>query len=532
MITSARDTMDKRRGQGRSSKEQTIKPETRTDELSKARKRKKRGGAAANFSLMLTAALVFVFVSAYMVSGLSARLQTPEIATISPGFGNIAQPTIFSGVIVRDETVYTADRAGIVEFSAGHLERVRPRQAVASISDEVYVADVAENIEELDRMILEMQARRGDISAFSADVTRMNEQLQASVDSHIPRVTGQSFEELHDFADNARHLLNLRNQMLLTESRGSVQSMVSERERAVQRRDNNISHVAVDRGGILSYIVDGLEDILTIENLRGLEPEQTRQSVDYTTLLRRREVAEGDSVFKVVNSNTWFIAAYLPFEAVADWQANDLRRVYLQTGDTFRQMETYVEHIDHTQAGSFVVLRLSRFLTDFMDRRDINFRLSNIVRDSLKIPSHVVSTMDAVRIPAEFVHRADAPNPSVVRRSNDGSPDQSSQLHVYRRNSEFVYALTAINNLTIGDRLAHPDYDQQTHIIDEIVLIRGVFVLNFGFADFVEINVGEDITVIDDHIVIEASANRRVTPSSQIILDPTGLRDGQRLMAY
>jgi len=465
-----------------------------------------------------------------MVSGLSARLQTPEVATVTPAFGNVAPPTVFTGVIVRDETVYTAGRTGIVEFQAAHLERVRPGQSVATISEEAYVADIVASIEDLDRLILEMQARRGEISAFSADVTRMNDQLQNSVDTHLPRLTGSNFGELHDFADNARRLLTLRNQMLLTEGRGSVRDMAGERERAVERLGSNVETVTVQRGGILSYVVDGLEDILTIENKRNLTPEQTRQSVDFTTLHRPREAARGDDIFKIVNSNTWYIAAYLPFEAVSQWQVNNLRRVYLQSGDTFHRMETYVEYLNHGQSSSFVILRVSRFLHQYMDRRGINFRLSNVVRDSLLIPAHVVTSKDAVRLPAEYVRRADALNPYVLRRT--GENDQTSPLDVYRRTNESVYALTSANNLTIGDTIIHPDDPARSHIIGEIIRIHGVFVLNFGFADFIEITPDDDAPAVEGHIVLEASANRRLTPSSRIILDTTGLRDGQRLLAY
>ena len=519
--------MDKRRGQ---------KPPgrpPRKGDLEKFRKRKQRSRAATNISLVLTAALVFIFVSVYMVSGLSAMLTTPEIATISPGFGNVAPPTVFQGIIIRDETVYTAGRDGVLEFHANHLERVRPGQTVAAVSDEVYVAEINANIEELDRQILEMQARRGDISAFSADVARINEQLQASIDSHLPRLTAASFYELYNMAEQTRRLLRIRNQMLLTEGRGSVQGMAGEREHAIQRLDSGVMSVSVQRGGLLSYIIDGLEESLTLENMRSLEPEHTRQSVDFSTLHRRREVAAGDDIFKVVNSNTWYIAAYLPFEAVSEWQLGNLRRIYIhQSGDSFREMDTYVEHIRHGESSTFVVLRVTRFLADFMDRRAVSFRLTADMRDSLKIPAHVVTAKDAVRLPVEFVGRADTVNPTVIRRGSEDSPDQSVPLNIYRRNNEFIYVLTDINNISADDVLLHPDDASQTHTIDEIVTLHGVFVLNFGFADFEEIHLGEEVIAIDGHIVLDASANRRITPASQIILDTTGLRDGQRLLTY
>ncbi|MCL2852737.1 MAG: hypothetical protein FWE20_06865 [Defluviitaleaceae bacterium] len=518
--------MDKRRGPkppGRA---------PRKGELEEFRKRKQRSRAGVNIPLLITAALVFVFVSTHMVSGLSAMLTTPEIATISPDFGNVAAPAVFTGVIIRDETVYTAERDGVLEFHADHLERVRPGQAVAAVSEESYVAGIHASIEELDRQILEMQARRGEISAFSTDVARMNEQLQAAVDSHLPRLTNSSFDELYNMAENARRMVGIRNQMLLTEDRGSVRGMVDEREHAVQRLDGSVMSVSVQRGGILSYIVDGLENILTIENMRSLEPEQTRQSVDHTTLHRLREVSAGDEIFKVVNSNIWYIAVYMPFEAVSEWQANDLRRVYMQSGESFREMDTYVEHISHGETSSFVVLRVTRFLSDFMDRRAISFRLTSSLSDSLKIPAHVVTTMDAVRIPVEFVNRPDMHNPSVIRQGSDNSADQTVLLNIYRRNNEFVYILIDTNNLSIRDILLHPTDASQTHIIEEIVALRGVFVLNFGFADFEEINLGDEVAAIDGHIVLDAAANRRITPSSRIILDTTGLHDGQRLLMY
>jgi len=290
--------------------------------------------------------------------------------------------------------------------------------------------------------------------------------------------------------------------------------------------------ISPHRGGILSHIVDGLEESLTLENMRTLTPEQTRQSVDHTALHRLREVSSGDEIFKVVNSNTWYIALYLPLEAVVDWQINNLRRIYIEQGGSFREIDTYVHYINHDETTSFVILRVTRFLTDFMDMRGVNVRLSNVARDSMQIPTSATATRGAVRIPVEFVNRLDSNTPSIIRASGGDAPDQTIPLDIFRRTSESVYVLNDAVNFSIGDTILDPDDSSITYVIHEIVTLRGVFVLNFGFADFVTLNLDEEVDMRDGYIVLDVMENRGITPTSRIILDPTGLRDGQRLEVF
>ncbi|MCL2674070.1 MAG: hypothetical protein FWE92_01925 [Defluviitaleaceae bacterium] len=522
--------MDKKNNQP---KRKATQRSPRNSELDNFRKRKRRGRSATNISLLLAIVLVFVFVTVYMISGLGAMFTTPAIATTLPGFGTVTRPPVYRGVIVRDETVYTAGRNGVLEFRANHLERVRMGQFVAVIQDARYAAEITADIHELDRRILEMQARRGEISAFSADVARMNNQLHATVNTYLPRISGDNFGELFSMADNTRRTLNLRNQMLLSEQRGSVRDMAAEREQAEYRLSHNLMSISPNRGGILSHFIDGLEDSLTVADMRTLTPEQTRQTVDHTTIQRLREVSYGDEIFKVVNSNTWFVALYLPIEQVLDWQLNDLRRVYIeQQNGSFRELDTYVHYINHGETTTFVILRVTRFLTDFMDMRGVNVRLSNAARESMQIPTSATTTRGAVRIPIEFVNRIDSNDPSIIMASVGDAPDRTIPLNIFRRTGEFVYVLNEAVNFSIGDIILNPDDRERTYMIHEIVTLRGVFVLNFGFADFVVLNLDDEVDARGGYIVLDVMENRGITPSSRIILDPTGLRDGQRLEVF
>jgi len=526
------NVMDKKKNQS-PPKRELRKGSPQKSELDNYRKRKQRNRTGTNVSLMLAIVLVFVFVATYMASGLGAMMTTPAIATTLPGFGTVTRPPIYNGVIIRDETVYTAGRGGVLEFRANHLERVRAGQFVAVIQDARYAAEINADIHDLDQRILEMQARRGGISAFSADVARMNDQLQTQVNAHLPRITGDNFSELHAMADNTRRTLNLRNQMLLSENRGSVRDMANEREQAEYRLSHNVMSISPHRGGILSHFVDGMEDILNVDNMRALEPEQTRQPVASVNFQRLREVSSGDEIFKVVNSNTWYIALYLPLEQTVDWQLNQMRRIYVeQQGGSFRELDTYVHYINHRDTTTFVILRVTRFLTDFMDMRGVNVRLSNTARESMQIPTSATTTRGAVRIPVEFVNRIDSNAPSIIRASVGDAPDQTIPLNIFRRTGESVYVLNEAVNFSIGDVILDPNDRDQTYIIHEIVTLRGVFVLNFGFADFVVLNLDDEVDVRGGYITLDVMDNRGITPASRIILDPTGLRDGQRLEVF
>lgn len=492
----------------------------------RSRARRVGGGLAANASLLISAALVFVFVSLYMANALGDMMSNTEVPTISPIFGDVAPPQVHSGIIIRDEAVYRAQRDGILVFHQGEGVRVRPGSLVAQVQDGDgnYMREVQEGLVELEGRIVELQARRG---VFDADIARMNQQLEAAVEAHLPRISMASFDNVHDMAGNARRLVSLRNQMLLTDDR-SVRGLIDEREHFQGRLNSGASGIYSESSGVLSFSFDGLEDNLTFENMRSLLPEQVRQSAVASS--SPRYMLAGEPAFRIVRSNNWYVALYIPIGAVGEWQAGQMRNVYLAWRGGWREIEVVVEELRPYIDTAFVLLRTTRFMADFLDVRDVGVRLSTTaMQDHIQIPAHVLRTMDAVRLPVEYISRLDTATPSVVREGLGGAPAQYIALDIFRRSGEYVYMLTDSNPLGLGDVVRHPQ-GGEAFIIAQANPIHGVFLLRFGFADFVDLHLGDSAGVIDGYIIVEAATNPRINPTSQIIVNPAGLQDGQRVL--
>ena len=485
----------------------------------------KKHKASINTPLLASVVIVFVFVSAYIVNAVGQTITQGEVPTIFPAFGDIAPPQIHRGLIIRNEAVYYAQQDGVLVFHHQDGTRVRPGSLVAEVQDGIgYVEDIHASLNSVEGDIVELQARRG---IFDSEINHLNHQIESTIYAHLPRID-RDFSAAYDMVDRTRGIMTLRTQVL-TNDDINIRSLVEERDQLHARLGGSVSRIYADEGGVLSYTTDGLESLLSFDNMRTLTPEQVRQSTNPSANTARTVLA-GEPAFRIIRSNNWYIALHLPIGVVGGWQQGQVRTVYLEwRGGGWRSLEVVIEELRPYIDTAFVLIGATRFMSDFADFRDIALRLSIDSQDYIQIPIEAVRTMEAVRIPIEYVSRADTATPAVVREGLSDAPAQYIELDIFRRSGDFVYLLTDSNDISPGNVIRHPAGDSP-FIIAELTPINGVFLLRFGFADFVDLHMGDSPGYVDGYVIVEAATNPRINHSSQIIQNPAGLQDGQRLI--
>ncbi|MDR1066583.1 MAG: hypothetical protein LBL35_04000 [Clostridiales bacterium] len=466
--------------------------------------------------------LVFFVVIGYVFAGLVSMAKKPNVRTVSVERGAADLPSVFHGVIIREEKVYESPSDGVARFDYAELSKVKKGARVCVIQDDETVERFSAEINAIKERMLETQEMRGEISGFSQDVKRVNRQIQEIVDSGRARLL-RDVSSVRELKDNVERAINMRNNMLFGDNRGSMAEMAEEKSLLEKQLEKNIAVIYAAEGGVLSYAVDGLESSLTPDSAKNLTAAQTKMTVD-SQLRRERETEAGASVFKIVTSNEWRIAFYAPEKDVADWKAGDERSVYAVKSGVFETLDVTVEVNEKrpSEIENYVLLKCSSGMADYLDSRSINLKLLSGGKEGFKIPMACVVDRTLIAIPKQYISED---GKVTIRRADSVEIVKISPVEFAGDELNAYIIADPCASPRIGDTLTRePQADIKLTRVENI---KGVFVERNGYADFVKIDFNGSTSA--DYVALDEKANGVINLNDKIILDAKSLKDGQKI---
>jgi hypothetical protein len=276
-------------------------------------------------------------------------------------------------------------------------------------------------------------------------------------------------------------------------------------------------------GGIMTPILDGLENIFTLSALDTLTREQHSFSPDSIPLFPPQNIEANEPAFKIVG-NIWHIAAYIPNDLIRGFAVGQTRTIYVEslTEGVFIPISMRITHLETAQTrDSRVVFRSTRYIMDFIHRRNVNIRMTQTVEEGLKIPNTAVATREFFIVPVNFIHGII--ENSVLRYTGEGS------ISVPVTVAEWAGAHAHItgDGLAKGDILLDGQGDR--HTIADVHTEQGVYRANHGFADFRRIYTDEFITDRGGSTLLCPVRNRGLREFDSIVIDASLVTDGQMI---
>jgi hypothetical protein len=240
-------------------------------------------------------------------------------------------------------------------------------------------------------------------------------------------------------------------------------------------------------------------------------------------MVPNQDLLAHDPAFKIVG-NIWYIAAYMPNEMIRGFSANQMRTVYIEnpvTGE-FLPLTMRVDRITPGTRDSRVVFRSTRYVIDFMHRRNVNIRTTQSVETGLKIPNTAVASRQYYIIPLTFLHGII--ENSVLRFSEEGNV--SVPVTVAEWAGAYVHIRGDGLELAVGDILL--DGLGGRHELRDVRTVQGVYRVNTGVADFRVIHTDAPITERGGSTLLCPVRNQRsLNEFDSIVVDADMVTEGQ-----
>lgn len=473
--------------------------------------------------------VVLVFVVSILVfvieSGYSA-LTKKTIATVSINTEAIdTQDGIYKGIIIRDEKTLAGNSKGNVRFIVNDKERIKKDTEILQIRNDNEAIKLEDTIKSINTAVYDTQNRRGDYSLFYTEAKKINEQIQDNIEKTIYKAAGSDTSVVYALKESVEKNMAIRNQMMLTENKGSAESYTEERSHYEGELRSHVKSMYSTEAGIISYVTDGMEDIYTFENRTSLSKEEVNMKPDQISDNSNKEVEAGEAVYRLVTSNNWYIACYIE-NAVADLLSeNSGKIIYLEQDESFIPMESVIEKIEKGTEESYVLFKLTKNIIDFMDIRNISFKLNDSVYNGYKIPSSAIVERTFLKIPNKYIY-----NERIVSKRNAEGKSNGIAITVSRKGSGedegYSYVFLDFSGLVITDTIINPENPEDVYEIKETKTLRGVYKANNNIAKFYEIN-EESSVVSGGYILIDPEKNKGLSLYDKIIAEADDITENQ-----
>ena len=465
-----------------------------------ARRQKKRKIVSVRQKRPINIDLVFFgAVAVYICVVCYMGMTSEHIAGYEVTAGVLSVNQTYTGLAIRQESLYQANTSGYVSYYARDGERVSGTALVYTIDEKGEI-----------NQLIQQNAENVDLTDDNFSV------ILSNVKGYMSEYENLDFSGVYDFqASLESSVIDLMNQ-----------NMLETLEEAGD--DSMFSRIYASGIGILEYYMDGFEEI-TIESLT----EEMLDASNYEKQSLKKELIQsGEPVYKLSTSEKWSLVVPLTEEEAANFQAEE--RKFMEVEFTRDHTRAWAD-FSLIYVGSVPCARLdfNNSMVRFADLRYVEVEF--LVKDEtgLKIPNTAIVEKEFYVIPKKFwmdgeedergflkeVYNENG-EPSVERVDMTRYYEDEENYYIDPKESDFA---TGKEKLPMGTFLVKKDAQDRFQIGPSQTL-QGVYNINKGYTQFRQINI---LSQNEEFTLVEEGTSYGLTVYDRIVLNGDAVKEDE-----
>lgn len=354
-------------------------------EKQKAKDINKKVTLLKNRKLILYIVLLLIII--YIMYTIYLLIKQPtDVFTVENGELYLEETSV--GYVIRDEKVVKGEnyKNGIEQIKA-EGERTSTNESIFR-----YYSNNEENLKrkiaDLDTKIQEIMAN--DTSLFTSDMKLLENQIDEKI-ANISKTTDTT--KLTEYKKDLEALVTKKAKIAGDSSpKGShLRQLIEERKNYESQLNSGAEYVKAPMSGIVSYKVDGLEDVLTPKNFS----ELSKEYLEKLDLKTGKIVATSDESGKVIDNFYCYIATILNSEQARQAKVGDNVRVRLSNNVEVPAEITNIFQEDGNEI--LIVLKLNKQIEELINYRKISFDFIWWKDKGLKVPNQAIVEIDGLK---------------------------------------------------------------------------------------------------------------------------------------
>jgi len=317
------------------------------------------------------------------------KLFNPEIKTDVVQHGEMEMSYSLDALVIRNETVVTADSKGVLESMVTENEMVRKDKHIASIYKDEVDESTKKKIIHINERINEIESARESAADNFSDDYRVESSINKKITEMIDASEKNDVSKLVSL-NNELGLLNDKKNALSGDSEKADKILKSLYEEKAQY-ENKMSKAKQDlfspASGIYSTKIDGFEKLVTEKTAENMTPDDLEAL--FKTEVSEEEIEKSRVVCKIIDSFEWSVSVIVTQEELSNISLGDT--VYLRNHNSSEDAVATVTYISTPKNGKYVLTATSDMSCNWaMSERIIGIDLVKKKYSGLKVPIEAV----------------------------------------------------------------------------------------------------------------------------------------------
>ncbi len=324
--------------------------------------------------------IVFLLILMYLIYAVYLLVKQPsDKLTIEEGTLYLEETDI--GYLIRDEQVIKGNN-----YKNG-MEQIKTEGEKTAKEDSVYryysqdEEKLKTQISELDNQIQE--ALKGQTEIFSSDIKMIENQLDEKVEL-LNKTTDIS--KIVEYKKQINDLISKKAKLTgESSSAGSyLKQLYDQRTKLEQQLNSGAEYIKAPKSGIVSYKVDGLEEILTPNNFSTLN----KQFLESLKLKTGQLISTNSECGKIIDSSKCYIATIANSEEAKNAKLEDKVNIRLSNNKIIEANINYISQENEDEI--LLILEIDKEISELANYRKISFDLIWWSTTGLKVPNQAI----------------------------------------------------------------------------------------------------------------------------------------------
>lgn len=343
----------------------------------------KRKANKTKIVLVVFILLMILIYSAYLV----AKLVKNPTNTFMVTNGELSQEEAVTGYIVREETVVKGQnyKNGMVKIK-NEGEKVAKGDSIFryySSGEE----DIKEKIANLDIEI--QQIMQNEESTFTSDTKLLESQIEEELEL-IYDVN--SIQKIQEYKKNINSYISKKAKISgeLSPSGSYLKQLLKQKEEYENTLNSGAEYVEAPISGLVSYKVDGLEDVLTTSQFGSLN----KQLLENLNLRTGQTIASSEEMGKIINNYNCYIIFNSDSKEAKEAIVGNSIQIRLQNSNTVKAtIENIINEPDETTT---ITVKITNNVEELVAYRKISLDVIWWSAEGFRVPNSAIKEQDGI----------------------------------------------------------------------------------------------------------------------------------------
>lgn len=330
--------------------------------------------------ILVTIAFI-IFITYILVTIVKLIIKPTDTILVEKGL--LSSEESLQGYVIRNESVLKGDnyKNGLIEIKT-EGEKVSKDEPVFRYYTQGE-DDLVKKIQELDSKIAE--AWDSSTNIFSSDIKILEDQIEEKLNAVYSL---NDLQKIKEYKNDINSYITKKAKIAgeYSPAGSYLKQLIDERSKYENQLNSGSEIVVAPEAGVISYRVDGLEEILNPEKFDTLD----KSTLEGLKLKTGQIVSKSTEAGKIIDNFTCYIACIIKNDNSRIIKENDTIKIRLSNN---KEVSTKVVHIKpESEKESLVVLKIDKYVEELINYRKISFDIIWWSASGIKVPNTALHT--------------------------------------------------------------------------------------------------------------------------------------------